>query len=364
LTGQDTIILDARNIHVENRGHVILDIERISFYDKEVLSIIGPNGAGKTTMLQRLAMLHKKPGGEIRYRGRRVGSDISTTDYRRSVTMVFQETLLFDTTVFENVASGLKFRHAARNVIDEAVTENLELFGIAHLKDRSVRMLSGGEARRVSLARSFAVKPDIIFLDEPFAALDPPTHESIVSDLSRILRKSGTTTVLATHDRSEALRLSDRICVMDKGKILQIGTPDEVMNHPANEFIASFVGAETILPGTVVTSDAGTISVDVGGREIMAVSDARAGEKVVLCIRPERVSLSVALRPGLSSELNNFEGIVSDVTSLGLYYRVTVECGFVINAFVTPGSVKRLGITKGKKIFPSFKATAVHVLKR
>lgn len=364
MTGQNSTILEARNIHVENRGFVILDIDTISFNEKEVLSIIGPNGAGKTTMLQRLAMLHKKPGGEIVYRGKRVGADISPTDYRRSVTMVFQETLLFDTTVFQNVASGLKFRHEPKEKIANVVQENLELFGVAHLKDRSVRTLSGGEARRVSLARSFAVRPDIIFLDEPFSALDPPTHESIVSDLSRILRRSGTTTVLATHDRSEALRLSDRICVMNRGRILQVGTPDEVMNHPADEFIASFVGAETILAGVVTRSDAGTIAVNVDGLQIMAVSDARVGEKVVLCIRPERIALGAAARPDLSSELNNFEGVVTDVTSLGLYYRVTVDCGFLINAFVTPGSVKRLSIEKGKKVYPSFKATAIHVLKR
>lgn len=364
MAGDKEIILEAHNIRTENRGMTILDVEKFSVRKDEVLSIIGPNGAGKTTLLHRLAMLQKKPRGELFFRGKKVGADLSATEYRRHVTMVFQETLLFDTTVFENVASGLKFRHAGKDDIEKGVLENLELFGVGHLKGRSVRTLSGGEARRVSLARSFAVKPEIIFLDEPFSALDPPTHEAIVADLSHILRRPGMTTVFATHDRSEALRLSDRICVMNKGKILQIGTPDEIMNHPANEFIASFVGAETILQGTVADANAGTVTVDVNGQKVMAVGEANNGQSVILCIRPERIALSVEPRGDATSERNVLTGTVIDVTSLGLYYRVSVDCGFILNAYITPGSVKKLGIERGKKVYPSFKATAVHVLKR
>lgn len=364
MADQKDIILEARSIRTENRGAVTLDIRNLTVREGEVLSIIGPNGAGKTTLLHRLAMLEKKPQGEIFFRGRKVGADIPVTKYRRSVTMVFQETLLFDTTVFENVASGLRFRHAGRDEIEKAVSENLALFGVAHLKERSVRTLSGGEARRVSLARSFAVKPDIIFLDEPFSALDPPTHEAIVADLSNILRRPGMTTIFATHDRSEALRLSDRICVINGGRILQIGTPDEIMNHPADEFIATFVGAETMLPGVVTDANAGTISVKVGDQAVMAVGEAKEGQSVILCIRPERIALSAEPRLDATSERNVLTGTVIDVTSLGLYYRVMIDCGFTLSAYITPGSVKKLGIERGKKVYPSFKATAVHVLKR
>ncbi len=361
---QKNTILEAHNIRIENRGIATLDVESLVVYEDEVLSIIGPNGAGKTTLLQRLAMLQKKPRGELFFRGRKVGPDIPVTDYRRHVTMVFQETLLFDTTVFENVAAGLRFRRAGKDSIEKGVLEKLELFGVGHLKERSVRTLSGGEARRVSLARSFAVRPDIIFLDEPFSALDPPTHEAIVADLSHILRRPGMTTIFATHDRSEALRLSDRICVMSRGKILQIGTPDEIMNRPADEFIASFVGAETILPGIVADANAGTISVNVNGQRVMAVSDAKTGQNVLLCIRPESISLTAEPRLDATSERNVLAGTVTDVMSLGLYYRVTVDCGFILSAYVTPASVRKLELERGKTVYPSFKATAVHVLKR
>ena len=364
MAGEIDNILEARNIRVENRGFMILNVENLSVREGEVLSIIGPNGAGKTTLLQGLAMLQKTSLGEIVYRGKKVGRDISATGYRRSVTMVFQETLLFDTTVFENVASGLRFRHTDKEEIEKAVVGNLELFGVSHLRERSVRTLSGGEARRVSLARSFAVKPDIIFLDEPFAALDPPTHESLITDLGHILRESRTTAIFATHDRSEALRLSDRICVMSGGRVLQVGAPEEIMNRPVDEFVASFVGAETILPGVVTDANSGTISVNVNGQRVMAVSDAQNGQEVLLCIRPERVSLSAEPRRDATSERNSFKGTVSDVTSLGLYYRVTVDCGFPLTAFITPGSLKQLSIDRGSTVYPSFKATAVHVLKR
>ncbi len=139
--------------------------------------------------------------------------------------MVFQEPLLFDTTVFDNVATGLKIRKEKRSAIQERVEEQLERFGIAHLSHRSARTLSGGEAQRTSLARAFAVQPEILFLDEPFASLDPPSQESLIEDLEGILRQTQTTTIFATHDRLEALRLSDRIAVMNGGKILQVGTP-------------------------------------------------------------------------------------------------------------------------------------------
>ena len=138
--------------------------------------------------------------------------------------MVFQEPLLFDTTVFENVASGLRIRGMKGPQIREIVNENLERFGILHLFHRSARKISGGEAQRVALARAFATRPEVLLLDEPFASLDPPTRESLLVDLESILRETKTTTLLATHDRMEALRLSDRIAVMNMGRILAGGS--------------------------------------------------------------------------------------------------------------------------------------------
>ena len=188
------------------------------------------------------------------------------------------------------------------------MAEQLERFGIASLSRRSARTLSGGEAQRTSLARAFAIRPEILFLDEPFASLDPPSRESLIEDLENVLRQTRTTALFATHDRQEALRLSDRIAVMKGGKILQIGSPGEVTERPANEFVASFVGVETILTGRVVKREEGTFTVSVGDQEIEVVGEARYGETVVFCIRPENVILSTYASKETTSARNVFPG--------------------------------------------------------
>ena len=295
MTGPQAV-LEGKDLLVSRGGVSVLDVPSIRITEGEVLALIGPNGAGKTTLLQTLSYLLKPASGELYFRGAKVGSDVSVLEYRRRLAMVFQEPLLFDTTVFHNVASGLKIRGMKRSEIDEIVAEQLERFGISHLRGRSARTLSGGEAQRASLARAFATRPEILFLDEPFASVDQPSSEALIEDLQAVLRKTGTTAILATHDRMEALRLSDRIAVMKDGRILQIGSPDAVMNHPADEFIASFVGVETILTGKVVSRDGSSFVAAVSGHEIEAVGDVLPGETVLLCIRPENVSLSTNLQ--------------------------------------------------------------------
>ena len=246
-----------------------MDIPELTVRAGEVLSLIGPNGAGKTTLLQSLCYLHKYFEGEVLFRDRVIGKDYDIFDYRRRIAMVFQEPLLFDTTVFKNVASGLKFRGVDRKDIERRVAENLEQFGISHLADRSARTISGGEAQRTSLARAFATRPEILFLDEPFASLDPPTRESLTHDLEKILGNQKHTSISATHDRNEALRSSDRIAFMSDGRIKQLGTPTELVNNPIDEFVASFVGVETVLTGKVVGRGVGgTWVVSVSGKDI------------------------------------------------------------------------------------------------
>jgi tungstate transport system ATP-binding protein len=330
----------------------------------EVLSLIGPNGAGKTTLLQNVCHLHKRFEGEVLFRGKVIGKDYAVSDYRRRVAMVFQEPLLFDTTVFKNVASGLKFRGVEKKDIERRVTENLERFGIAHLRDRSARTLSGGEAQRTSLARAFATKPEILFLDEPFASLDPPTRDGLVEDLERVLKESRTSAILATHDRTEALRLSDRITVMNSGKIRQIGFPEEVMNHPIDAFVASFVGVETILKGKVSRVVDGTFTASAMGRDVEAIGDVYIDETVLLCIRPEDVTLTRYTDIKQTSARNVFDGVIDRIIPLGVYTKVELNCGFPLVAYVTKNSVENLHLSEGGSVSASFKATAIHVIKR
>jgi tungstate transport system ATP-binding protein len=357
-------ILEARNIEIERGGMIILNVPSLSIQQGEILSLIGPNGAGKTTLLQTISYLLKPFEGEIFLKGEKVNSNHSVFEYRRRLAMVFQEPLLFDTTVFENVASGLKIRGISKSEIQKRVKEHLDRFGISHLLQRSARTLSGGEAQRTSLARAFAIEPEILLLDEPFASLDPPTRESLIVDLEDILRQTRTTTLFATHDRLEALRLSDRIAVMNNGKILQIGSPEEVMNRPADEFVASFVGMETILNGKVIKRSGGTFIASVSGQEIEAVGEPQLGEEVVLCIRPENVTLIPHPSKETTSARNLFPGKIEKIVPLGLFQKVQLNCGFPLVAYVTHHSMENLSLREEKVVMASFKATAIHVVRR
>jgi len=357
-------MLEGRNLKIKRGGTIILDVPSLSVQSGEILSLIGPNGAGKTTLLQALACLIKPSQGELFFKEKIVSSNHVLFQYRRKLTMVFQEPLLFDTTVFENVSSGLKIRGLKRTEIEKRVDENLERFGIPHLVHRSARKISGGEAQRVALARAFATQPEVLFLDEPFASLDPPTRESLIEDLERVLRQTGTTTIFATHDRMEALRLSDRIAVMNRGRILQIGPPPEVMNQPLNEFVASFVGVDTILTGRVSKKDKGSFLASVMGHEVEAVGEVELGETVVFCIRPENVTLSPSSPKGATSARNVFTGKIEKVIPMGLFHKVQLQCGFPLVAYVTGHSLEDLEQREGKKVVASFKATSIHIVKK
>jgi len=357
-------ILEAKNLEVNRGGAILIHVPSLLIQEGEIFSLIGPNGAGKTTLLQSLSYLLKPFRGEILFRGNRVESNHSVLEYRRKLAMVFQEPLLFDTTVFNNVASGLRIRGKKREQIRERAMEELERFGISHLKSRSARTLSGGEAQRTSLARAFALRPEILLLDEPFSSLDPPTRDSLIEDLEHILQQTRTTAMFATHDRLEALRLSDRIGVMNEGKILQIGSPEEVANHPVNELVASFMGMEAILSGKVMRRNEGTFSASVEGQEIEAVGDVRLGESVVLCIRPENITLSVGPSQEGTSARNVFRGKIVKILPMGLYQKVQLDCGFPLVAYVTNHSLKELSLIEGRDVRASFKATAVTVMRK
>ncbi len=357
-------ILEARDLKVIRGGSLLVDVREMEIFEGETLSLIGPNGAGKTTLLQALSYLSRPSAGKILFRGQAVGAAQDVLEYRRRLAMVFQEPLLFDTTVFNNVVSGLKIRGKGGAESRRVVESQLERFGIAHLVDRSAKTLSGGEAQRTSLARAFAISPEILFLDEPFAALDPPTRESIVSDLEKVLAETRTTTIMATHDRNEALRLSDRIAVMEGGRIAQIDRPAVVMNRPVDEFVASFVGTETILEGEVRDVNETALIVAVNGSEIEVVGKGRIGEKVVLCIRPENVTLAIPDGTVKTSARNAFRGRIGRIIPLGLFHKVEINCGFALVAYVTTHALEDLSMKEGNEIAASVKATAIHVIRK
>jgi len=232
-------ILEAKNLKIRRGGVQVLDLPLFSVAAEEKVAVVGPNGAGKSSLLLGLACLLERETGTITFRGEDVANS-GETAYRRKIAMVFQEPLLFDTTVLDNVAEGLRIRGKVRGEARDIARESLELFKVGHLSGRSAHKLSGGEAQRVSLARAFAVRPELLLMDEPFSSLDLPTRIVLAEDLGRILHESRTAAIIATHDRIEAFHIVDRLVVMDGGRVVQEGRPGEVMAQPVNAFVAAF----------------------------------------------------------------------------------------------------------------------------
>jgi tungstate transport system ATP-binding protein len=343
----------------------ILQVPSLAVYPGEVLAIIGPNGAGKSTLLRVMGLLESPTQGRVFFHGQ----DVTREDglqFRRRMASVFQEPLLLNSSVFDNAALGLKLRGLERRLIEERVRTWLERLGIDHLARRRTRGLSGGEAQRTSLARALALDPEILFLDEPFSPLDPPTREGLLRDLERILRETGITTVFVTHDRDEAFMFGDRIAVLIGGRLLQSGPTMEVFAHPANEEVAHFVGIETKIPGVVAKVAQDLAWATFSGGEAEVVGNFQLGGHVFLCLRPEDITLSPPGAEDLkTSARNRLKGKVLKVAPWGFHFRVTVACGEnCLIAFITRPSFLELKIAEGSEVIASFKASAVHVIKR
>lgn len=233
-------LLEARGLSMLRGGVDVLKNVSLTVRENDVLALIGSNGAGKTSLMLALARLMPVNKGDVLVGGEKICGKRAELAYRRRLAMVFQEPLLLNGTVTANVATGLDLRNTPRREQQERVDEALELFGIAGLSRRSAHTLSSGEARRVSLARAFAMRPEIIFLDEPFTALDLPLREALFQQLSRLLTSEGITAIIATHDCREVLQLCNRMAVMNKGRLIGIGTPEEVLTDPPDDFSAAF----------------------------------------------------------------------------------------------------------------------------
>ncbi len=355
--------MGVRGILVERAGHRILFVEELDVSPGEVLAVVGPNGAGKSTLIHVLALLERPSAGEVLFDGRPVRGDLLS--YRRRMAVVFQEPLLLDATVESNIGSGLALRGVPRAERAHRVRRWLERFGIAALARRSAHTLSGGEAQRTSLARALALEPEVLLLDEPFAALDEPTRQALIDDLDRALGETATTVVFVSHDRAEALRLGDRVAVIIGGRIRQVGPPSQVFAAPADEEVAAFLGVETIVPGRIHAVEEGLAVVEVAGCRVEAASALQMDGEVLLCLRPEDIVLSPAEdRPTASSARNRLPSVVRRVVRAGAQARVELDAGFPLVALITKQSLEELSLEAGSRVVASFKATAVHLIPR
>ena len=358
------VILEVQDLQVDINQRQVLNIDSLKVFEGDILVIIGPNGSGKTTLLQSMALILNPVRGFIKFRGKIPGSESERLAVRRRFAVVFQESLLLDCSVMDNIVLGLKLRGVPVRDRIKRVDRWLGRFGISELARRNAKTLSGGEAKRVSLARAFSLEPEVLFLDEPFSALDTPAYQSLFDDFRSVVKETGVTTVLVTHDYNEAMSLGTRIVVLMNGSIRQSGPPEEVFSYPIDKEVAEFLRAGNLIPGKVVTRTEGLVKVLIGEREVEAISDLLPGDEVMLYLSYDAVTVSVD-RPGSqSSARNRFEGIITQLVPLGQLFKVVIDCGFPLISVITRNSAEELGLRIGSHVVASFKATAVHLIKK
>jgi spermidine/putrescine transport system ATP-binding protein len=285
---------------------VSLDIRRGEFF-----SLLGPSGCGKTTLLRLIAGFERPDRGEIRFDG---ADPHGPPAYARDLNLVFQHYALFPhLTVAGNVAFGLEMQRVPRAEREERVAEALRLVRLTGFEDRYPRALSGGQQQRVALARALVTRPSVLLLDEPLGALDLKLRRAMQEELKGLQRRLGITFIYVTHDQEEALAMSDRVAVMNRGRVLQVGTPAEVYDRPVTRFVAGFIGESNFLDGTVTGVSAPQVEVAVPGQTIRAHGSAQPGAEVTVALRPERIALA---RRSPSHD-NRFPAIIERAVYLG-----------------------------------------------
>jgi len=234
------MMFQIHDLIIQRNGRDALRVDSLDIQRGETLAVVGPNGAGKSTLLLALARLLNPARGEIIYDGKSL-MQRNELEYRRKISFVFQAPLLMDMTVEQNVALGLKFRSTPKEEIQARIGKWAKQLDIESLLKRRAGQLSGGEAQRVSLARAFVLEPELMLLDEPFAALDPPTRAKLIEDLSVLLKEDSRTAVFVTHNLNEATKLSHRIAVIVDGVLRQVGTAKQIKTKPADENVKAFL---------------------------------------------------------------------------------------------------------------------------
>jgi iron(III) transport system ATP-binding protein len=289
-----------------------LDDVNLEIHEGELFFLLGPSGCGKSTLLRLIAGLHEPTTGRIFFGERDVTA--LATDKRNAV-MVFQSYALWPhMTVRDNVRFGLQVRGADRAQQQRHVDEVLKLVQMHEYADRKPNQLSGGQQQRVALARALAVSPACLLLDEPLSNLDAKLRQDMRSEIRRICKTSGVTTVYVTHDQKEALSVADRIAVLNAGKLIQVGTPGELYNRPRTSFVADFIGHTNLLAGRIVERNSHVMRIDTPAGRLTATSVPDAPEDVRVSIRPEQIQIA---RNGDSRKENRMIGTPIETTFLG-----------------------------------------------
>ena len=310
---------------LRKRFNEVQALDDVSFeFDQGILSFLGPSGCGKTTLLRSIAGLEVPDGGSISIADQvqtSIERGILVPPYAREIGFVFQNYALWPhMTVFKNVAFGLKLRKLPAQEVRRKVLKALELVGLQGKEERYPSQLSGGQQQRVALARSLALEPRLILLDEPLSNLDAKLREEMRGELKKLIKKVGISALYVTHDQEEAFTISDSVIVMEGGKILQYGSPDEIYNRPAHAFVASFIGHSTLVEGKIVNVDGGSCLVAIAefdGAKLRSPAVPRAvpGQPCQVVIRTSEIRLSHEAFPAGSD--NMLEGQMTSRESRG-----------------------------------------------
>ena len=306
-------LIRLRDLCMAFDDELVLDHINLYINDSEFLTLLGPSGCGKTTTLRIIGGFTTPTSGDVTFDG------VSINDvppHKRQINTVFQKYALFPhLDVFENIAFGLRIAKVPAEEIEERVTEMLGVVSLKGFEHRKITQLSGGQQQRVAIARALVNRPKVLLLDEPLGALDLRLRKDMQNELKRIQQQMGITFIYVTHDQEEALTMSDTVVVMDKGRIQQIGTPEDIYNEPKNAFVADFIGESNILNGTMVRDNV----VKMYGKEFPCVDGGFApNEPVDVVIRPEDIDI-------VPVEQGQLVGTVTNVTFKGMQYDIIVD---------------------------------------
>lgn len=327
--------------------------------------LFGPSGCGKTTTLRCLAGLERPEEGRIS-----IGDttwfdsarEIFLPPQRRGIGYLFQDYALFPhLTARDNIGFGLeRLPHEERTRRIDAMLDLFELDGLA---GRFPHQVSGGEQQRIALARVLVLRPRLLLLDEPLAALDQPIREQLRPKLRSLLAQFSIPVILITHDRAEAMALADEVIVLDQGKVRQRGPVAGVFSHPAGVEVARIVGTENVLPGRIERVEGGLATVEVGSQHLVAVAPSTPGNQVFVCIRAEEVVLHKGPLDQISPR-NRLSGIIQSITLEGPLTRVFLDCGFELQALITKTAREEMGLASGQTVTVLVKAPSVHLIGR
>ena len=308
-------IVELKNISVAFDGEQVLDGLNLEIKDKEFITLLGPSGCGKTTTLRLIAGFLEPDSGDVLFGGEKING---VPAYKRQVNTIFQRYALFPhLNVYENIAFGLRVKKRSEKEIKEKVAEMLRLVNLTGLEKRHIDTLSGGQQQRVAIARAIANHPKVLLLDEPLAALDLKLRKDMQKELKKIQEQLGITFIFVTHDQEEALTMSDRVVVMDGGKIQPGGSPQDIYNEPQNAFVADFIGESNIVDGKMLRD----YYVEFSGQKFDCLDKGfNENELVDVVVRPEDVDI-------VSPEKGMLKGQVTSVAFLGVHYEIIVDIG-------------------------------------